>query len=36
MDPRGIDWEGIDWIHVAQERDQWRSVVDTVMNLQFL
>jgi hypothetical protein len=26
--------EGIDWIHVAWDRDQWRGLVKTVMNLQ--
>jgi hypothetical protein len=25
----------VDWIHVAQDRDQWRAVVKTVMNLRF-
>jgi hypothetical protein len=29
------DW-GVDWIHLAQNRDQWRTVVDTVMNLHVL
>jgi hypothetical protein len=24
----------VDWIHVAQDRDQWRAAVDTVMNPQ--
>jgi hypothetical protein len=28
-----IGWEGVDWLHLAQERDQWRAVVNTVMNL---
>jgi hypothetical protein len=28
-----IGWEGVDWIHVAQDRDQWRAVVNTVINL---
>jgi hypothetical protein len=27
-------WEGVDWIHVAQDRDLWRAVVNTVMNLR--
>jgi hypothetical protein len=27
-------WEGVDWIHVAQVRDQWWAVVNTVMNLR--
>jgi hypothetical protein len=26
-------WEGVDWIHPAQDRDQWRALVNTVMNL---
>jgi hypothetical protein len=30
---REIEWEGVDWIHLAQERDQWRVVVNTIMNL---
>jgi hypothetical protein len=27
-------WEGVDWIHLAQDRDQWQALVNTVMNLQ--
>jgi hypothetical protein len=23
MDLREIGWEGVDWIHLAQDRDQW-------------
>jgi hypothetical protein len=34
MDLIEIGWEVVDWIHLAQERDQWRAVVNTVMNLQ--
>jgi hypothetical protein len=34
MDLREIGWEGVDWIHLAQDRDQWRAVVKTVMNLR--
>jgi hypothetical protein len=33
MDIREIGWEVVDWIHLAQDRDQWRTVVNTVMNL---
>jgi hypothetical protein len=29
-----IVWEGVDWIHLAQDRDQWQAVVSTVMNLR--
>jgi hypothetical protein len=34
MDLMEIGWEGVDWIHLAQDRDQWRAVVNTVMNLR--
>jgi hypothetical protein len=34
MDLREIGWDGMDWIHLAQNRDQWRSFVNTVMNLR--
>jgi hypothetical protein len=34
MDLREIGWDGIDWIELAQDRDQWRAVVVTVMNLR--
>jgi hypothetical protein len=33
MDLREIGWDGIDWIDLAQDRDQWRAFVNTVMNL---
>jgi hypothetical protein len=28
-----IDWEFVDYMHLAQDRDLWRAVVSTVMNL---
>jgi hypothetical protein len=34
MDLREIGWDGMDWIKLAQDRDQWRALVNTVMNLQ--
>jgi hypothetical protein len=34
MDLREMGWSGIDWIDVAQDRDQWRALVYTVMNLR--
>jgi hypothetical protein len=36
MDLREIGWRGMDWIDVAQDRDQWRVFVNTVMNLWVL
>jgi hypothetical protein len=32
MDIREIGWDGIDWIDLAQDRDQWRALVNTVMS----
>jgi hypothetical protein len=34
IDLREIEWEGVNWMHLTEERDQWRAVVNTVMNLQ--
>jgi hypothetical protein len=34
MDLREIGWDGMDWIDLAQDRDQWRALVNTVINLQ--
>jgi hypothetical protein len=31
---REIGWGGMDWIDLAQDRDKWRALVDTVMNLR--
>jgi hypothetical protein len=36
MDLREIGWDGIDWINVAQDRDQWRALVSRIMNLRVL
>jgi hypothetical protein len=29
-----IRWDGVDWIHMAQARDQWRALANTVLNLR--
>jgi len=31
---RETGWEGVEWIYVAQDKDQWRALVNTVMNPQ--
>jgi hypothetical protein len=28
-----IEWDGKDWSNLAQNRDQWRALLNTVMNL---
>jgi hypothetical protein len=34
IDLSEIGWGGMDWIDLAQGRDQWRALVNTVMNLR--
>jgi hypothetical protein len=31
---REIGWGSVEWIQLAQDRDQWRAVVNTMMNLR--
>jgi hypothetical protein len=33
MDLRATGWDDMDWIDLAQDRDQWRALVNTEMNL---
>jgi hypothetical protein len=35
IDLREIGWNGVDWIDLAQDRDHWRALVNTVMNFGF-
>jgi hypothetical protein len=34
MDRREIEWNGMDWIDLAQDRNQWRALLNTVINLR--
>jgi hypothetical protein len=34
MDLREIGFGDVDWIHLAWDRDRWRALVNTVMNLR--
>jgi hypothetical protein len=36
MDLREIGWDGVDWMDMAQDRDQCRALVNTVLNLRVL
>jgi hypothetical protein len=33
IDLKETGYDGLDWIHLAQDRFQWRALVNTVMNL---
>jgi hypothetical protein len=34
MGLREIEWDGVDWIDLAENRDQWKALMNTVMNLR--
>jgi hypothetical protein len=34
MERREMECEGVNWIYLAQDRDKWWAVVNTVMNLR--
>jgi hypothetical protein len=34
MDLREIEWDGMNWVKLAQDGDQWRASVNMVMNLR--
>jgi hypothetical protein len=34
MDLRVIGWYGMDWIELAEDRNQWRAIVNMVINLR--
>jgi hypothetical protein len=36
MDLRKIGWRSVDWMQLAQDRDRWRALVNTVMSLRVL
>jgi hypothetical protein len=36
MDFRETGWSGMDWVDMAQDRDQWRALVNTILNLRVL
>jgi hypothetical protein len=36
MDLKEIGWGSVDWIQLAQDRDRWRAVVNTVIKLRVL
>jgi hypothetical protein len=34
MDLREVGWGDVDWISLAQDRNRWRALVNSVMNLR--
>jgi transposase len=34
LDLREKGWDGVDWIDLAQDRAQWKVLLNTIMNLQ--
>jgi hypothetical protein len=34
MNLKEIGWEDLDWVHLTQDKDQWRGLMNTVMNLR--
>jgi hypothetical protein len=32
MDLREVGWGGMEWIHLAQDKDKWRTLVNMVIN----
>jgi hypothetical protein len=34
MDLEETGWGGMDWIHMVRDRNQWRDLVNMVMNLR--
>jgi hypothetical protein len=34
MDLTKLGCEGVDWINLVQDRDQWQALVNTAINLQ--
>jgi hypothetical protein len=33
---RELGWESVDWIHLAQDSNQWRVLVNSILNLRVL
>jgi hypothetical protein len=33
-DIKEMEWGGLDWIDLSQDRERWRAVVSAVMNLR--
>jgi hypothetical protein len=34
MDRREVGWENGDWMHLTRDRNQWRDLMHTIMNIR--
>jgi hypothetical protein len=34
MNPKEVGWDHVNWNNVAEDRDQWRALVNTMLNLK--
>ena len=34
MDLQDVEWSGMDWIDLAQDRKSWRAIINAVMDLR--
>jgi hypothetical protein len=34
MDLREVRWDGVDWIDMAEDGNQWRALVNTILKLR--
>jgi hypothetical protein len=35
MNLNGIEWEGVDWIHLTRDRNKWQALVNTIVSYGF-
>jgi hypothetical protein len=35
VDRREPGWCGVDWINLAEDRDQWQALVNTIIKIRF-
>jgi hypothetical protein len=35
MDLREIEWGGVNWVDLFQDRDQWMALINTIVNFGF-
>ena len=36
MDLQAVEWRGMEWTNLAEDKDRWLVLVNAVMNLRFI